>query len=114
MKFCGMFHDGIDGSLSSKRVVTFSAFVLCAVAFLADLFFNKRIEPFLFDSMSYIAMAGLGATVMEKFSSRTPMQGAYQNMNQVSPISPVSPIIPPTPPTKIRGTPIPLQEQPLL
>jgi hypothetical protein len=65
-----MLADGTDGSVSSKRVVTFSAFLMCAIAFLSDLFLGMKIESFLFESMSYIAMAGLGATVAEKFSSR--------------------------------------------
>lgn len=64
-----MLADGTDGSVSSKRVVTSSAFLMCAIAFLSNLFLNMKIEQFLFESMSYIAMAGLGATVAEKFSS---------------------------------------------
>lgn len=65
-----MLTDGTDGSVSSKRVVTFSAFLMCVIAFLSDLFLGMKIEQFIFESMSYIAMAGLGATVAEKFSSR--------------------------------------------
>lgn len=64
-----MLCDGIDGSVSSRRVVTLLAFLLCAIAFIANLFFKMKIDQFIFDSMSYIAMAGLGATVAEKFSS---------------------------------------------
>ena len=65
-----MLQDGHDGSVSSKRVVTFVAFLLCAIAFLANLFYHLTIEQFLFDSMSYIAMTGLGVTVAEKFAAK--------------------------------------------
>jgi len=69
MRWDSMLEDGIDGSLSSRRVVTFIAFALCATAFIANLFFDMKIDQFIFDSMSYIAMVGLGATVAEKFSN---------------------------------------------
>jgi hypothetical protein len=98
----GMLSDSIDGSLSSKRVVTLSAFLLCATAFIANLFFQLKIDQFIFDSMAYIAMAGLGATVAEKFSSR-PAYNSQLALYQRSPIS-----------TQIRGTPLPRQEYPEL
>lgn len=66
-----MFQDGIDGSLSSKRVVTFLAFLLCAIAFIANLFWGYKVETFMYEGMIYLAMAGLGVTVAEKFSSRS-------------------------------------------
>lgn len=62
--------DGHDGSLSSKRVVTVAAFVLCAIAFLANLFGGYKIDEFIYNSMMYIVVAGLTATASEKFSSR--------------------------------------------
>jgi hypothetical protein len=65
-----MFRDGIDGSLSSRRVVTFLAFVFCSIAFFANLFFGKQIDTNIFEGMMYIAIVGLGTTVAEKFSSR--------------------------------------------
>ena len=65
-----MFRDGIDGSVSSRRVVTFLAFVFCSIAFFANLFFGKQIDPNIFEGMMYIAIVGLGVTVAEKFSSR--------------------------------------------
>ena len=65
-----LLKDGIDGSWSSRRVVTFSAFVFCSIAFFANLFFEKKIDANIFDGMMFIAVAGLGETVTEKFSSR--------------------------------------------
>ena len=63
----GMLKDSHDESISSKRVIAFAAFLLCAVAFVANLFWNYRVEPFMFDAMIYLAMVGIGATAVEKF-----------------------------------------------
>jgi hypothetical protein len=65
----GMLEDSHNKSLSSKRVVTFLAFVLCGVAFMANLFWDYQVEPYMFEGMVYIAMAGLGFTASEKFAS---------------------------------------------
>ena len=64
-----MLADGDDGSVSSKRVITLLAFVMCSVAFMVDLLTNLKAEPHLFDSMMYIVIAGLGFTASEKFAS---------------------------------------------
>jgi len=65
-----MLQDGSNGSISSKRVVTFLAFLLCAIAFCVDLFSQFTVTPALFDSMMYITIAGLGFTASEKFASK--------------------------------------------
>jgi hypothetical protein len=65
-----LLKDGHDSTWSSKRVVTFMAFLLCAVAFLADVFWDKTITQALFDGMMYIVVAGLGFTASEKFASK--------------------------------------------
>ena len=67
--FYSLLKDGQDGTWSSKRMVTFLAFLLCAVAFLADIFLEKKVTQGLFDGMMYIVIAGLGFTASEKFSS---------------------------------------------
>jgi len=66
-----LFEDGENGSLSSKRLITFLAFILCSIAFISNLFFNKTVETYMFEGMVYITMAGLGVTVAEKFTSKT-------------------------------------------
>lgn len=91
-----MLLDGHDGTLSSKRVITFIAFVLSSIAFVANLFWGYKVEPFMFESMIYLAMVGLGVTASEKFapkftSTQSPMQPTYYR-----PIN-----------RDIRGTPIP-------
>jgi hypothetical protein len=48
---------------SSKRTITF-------LAFLAELFFEKKINPQTFDTMFYLVIGGLGFTASEKFVSK--------------------------------------------
>lgn len=64
----GLLDDGHDGTLSSKRVITFIAFVLCATAFVANLFWGFEVKQFMYESMIYLTMVGLGVTVTEKFA----------------------------------------------
>ena len=56
-----------DPAVSSKRVITFLAFLLCAAAFIA-MIYGYPIDQKLFDSMMYIVIAGLGFTASEKFA----------------------------------------------
>ena len=65
-----MLQDNDNGSVSSKRVITLLAFLLCAIAFMVDLFTEHDAKPALFDSMMYIVVAGLGFTASEKFAKR--------------------------------------------
>jgi len=63
-----MLSDGINNTISSKRVVTVLAFILCGVAFISDLFWGFKVEKASFDAMMYIVVAGLGFTASEKFT----------------------------------------------
>ena len=65
-----MLEDGINGSVSSKRVVTFTAFFLCAMGFVSNLFWGFKIDEFIFNAMMYIVIAGLGFTGLEKFAPK--------------------------------------------
>lgn len=65
--------DGTDELLSSKRVITALAFALCSIAFLADVFWDKKVEPHIFGGMIYIVIAGLGFTASENFTKNTPI-----------------------------------------
>lgn len=71
-----MFQDGVDGTLSSRRVITFLAFIICSISYMFDQFTNFSAKVELFDSMIYLVIAGLGFTVTEKFARRnkTPKQ----------------------------------------
>ena len=62
-----MLSDGTDDGISSKRVITFLAFLLCAWGFIASII-GYQVDSKLFDSMMYIVIAGLGFTASEKFS----------------------------------------------
>lgn len=64
-----MLSDGHNDSWSSKRVITFLAFIMCSAAFIGNVFFGKTVDAALFDSMMYIVVAGLGFTASEKFAS---------------------------------------------
>jgi len=64
-----MLADGTNGSVSSKRVVTLIAFLLCAYGFIANIY-GYHMDTKLFDSMMYIVIAGLGFTASEKFAKK--------------------------------------------
>ena len=55
---------------SSKRTITFLAFLLLAMGFIAELFFEKKINPQTFDTMFYLVIGGLGFTASEKFVNK--------------------------------------------
>lgn len=60
-----------DGSeISHKRVITFAAFILLAVAFLLDLFFDIKVSDTLTNIMENLVMFGFGSTVVEKFAKK--------------------------------------------
>ena len=64
-----MLADSVNGSISSKRVITFLAFIVCVYGFIADIH-GYKITPALFESMIYIVIAGLGFTASEKFAKK--------------------------------------------
>lgn len=68
--FASMISDSANGSVSSKRVITLLAFLMCSIAFMVDLFTDYETKPYLFDSMMYIVIAGLGFTASEKFAPK--------------------------------------------
>jgi hypothetical protein len=75
--FKSLLQDGEDGTWSSKRVVTFFAFVFCSIAFFANLFFNLEVNEYMFEGMMFIAIAGLGVTVTERFADRKSSSDKY-------------------------------------
>ena len=56
--------------VSSKRVITFLTFLICAAAFISQTWFGTSIDNKIFDSLMYIVIAGLGFTASEKFASK--------------------------------------------
>ena len=69
-KLASILQDGEDDGISSKRLVTLLAFIMCSIAFMVDLFTTYEVKPALFDSMMYIVVAGLGFTATEKFATK--------------------------------------------
>lgn len=65
-----MISDGVNGSISSKRVITFMATSLVALAFVLNLFWDLDVDQNMYDSMMMIVIAGLGTTVAEKFAKK--------------------------------------------
>ena len=63
-----------QGNPSSKRAVTLLASLLMAVGFIANLFWDYTIDQFIFESVMYIVIAGLGITGAEKFAPKTQSQ----------------------------------------
>ena len=59
-----------ENNPSSKRMITFLAFLLLAIGFIAEMFFEKRVNPQTFDTMMYTVLGGLGFTASEKFVSK--------------------------------------------
>jgi hypothetical protein len=56
-----------ESNPSSKRTITFLAFLLLAVGFIAEMFFEKKVNPTTYEYMMYIVIGGLGFTASEKF-----------------------------------------------
>ena len=59
----------MNGTVSSKRVVTLLAFLICAGGFIA-MVYGHPIDSKIYDSMMYIVIAGLGFTASEKFTKK--------------------------------------------
>lgn len=56
--------------VSVKRVITFAAFVLLAVAFILDLSCNITLQDKLIDVMEMLVVSGFTGTVVEKFAPK--------------------------------------------
>ena len=59
-----------ENNPSSKRVITFLAFLLLATGFIAEMFFERKVNPSTYETMMYIVIGGLGFTASEKFTSK--------------------------------------------
>ena len=69
--FKNMLSGNPDGSgVSSKRFITFSSFILCAVAFICNIFLDIPLKDYVYEGMLYLVAAGLGFTTLEHFSKK--------------------------------------------
>ena len=73
-----MLHDN-DGYISSKRVITIIAVLLLIVITISNLYWAYSIEPFIFESIMWIVMAGLGTATLEKFATAWKERGTPNN-----------------------------------
>ena len=68
--FISLLSDGVNETVSSKRVVTLLAFLLCSAAFISNTWFGYKVDTGLFNSLMYIVIGGLGFTASEKFAPK--------------------------------------------
>jgi len=59
-----------ENNPSSKRVITFLAFLLLATGFIAEMFFERKVNHSTYETMMYIVIGGLGFTASEKFTKK--------------------------------------------
>ena len=59
---------GVKDEVSSKRVITFLAFLWVSIAFLVNVFMEVPLEEHIFDGMLYLVISGMGLSAFEKFS----------------------------------------------
>lgn len=59
-----------SGAISSKRTISLAAFIACIVGFFGNLFFGLKMDEFIYNSMMYISIAGMGMTVPEKWAPK--------------------------------------------
>jgi hypothetical protein len=67
--------------ISSKRVITALSFLLLAIAFVANLFFDFTIEDNVYNGMYYITLGGLGFTASEKFTTNKGEKNKEEEIN---------------------------------
>lgn len=67
-----LLNDG--GKVSSKRLVTLLAFIMMSIGFISNLFWDFKIDRFIYESMQWIVMVGLGVTASEKFTKKTDLK----------------------------------------
>ena len=68
--FVRMLSGESETNPNNKRIITFMAFVLIVIGFIAELFFEKKVSPQTFDAIMYIVLGGLGFTASEKFTKK--------------------------------------------
>ena len=60
----------VDGRLSSKRIFTLLGFIMIMSGFYGDLIWDLTVAPVVFESVTFIVIAGLGFTGAEKFAPK--------------------------------------------
>lgn len=68
--FVKMLSGESEANPSSKRTITFLAFLLLATGFIAEMFFERKVNTETYNIMMYIVLGGLGFTASEKFAPK--------------------------------------------
>ena len=76
MKWLSSALNGLDGHVSSKRLVTLISFMCIVVAFLVNVFMDIPLQEHVYDGMLYLVMAGMGFSSFEKFSPKHAHKGS--------------------------------------
>lgn len=72
-----------NGRVSSKRLIAILAFILMATGFIANLFWDQTIDEFIYESMKWIVIGGLGFTASERFGFKDkPIKDENKNENK--------------------------------
>lgn len=71
-----------SNKISSKRVITVLAFVMMSLGFVTNLAFDWTIEQYIYDSMSYIVITGLGFTASEWLFKRASPKDKTNNTDE--------------------------------
>ena len=74
---------GLDGHISSKRLVTLISFLCIVVAFMVNVFMEITLEEHVYDGMLYLVMSGMGFSSFEKFSPEHAHKPAESKSNEV-------------------------------
>jgi hypothetical protein len=61
-----------NGSPSSKRLIVILCIILMSVGYIANLFWGYTVQEFMFNSIMYIVIGGMGITGVEKFAPKSP------------------------------------------
>lgn len=56
--------------ISSKRFISFLAFIMMSIGFLSNLYFNYDVEEHMYKSMEWIVEIGLGTILLEPFTRK--------------------------------------------
>jgi hypothetical protein len=67
-----------NGNPSSKRLVTLVCTTLMAIGFIANLFWEFKMDEFIFNSVMYIIIGGMGITGVEKFAPKSPIDNTAE------------------------------------
>lgn len=83
--FIQVFQD-VDGQFSSKRLFILISILVLIISWVCNLFYQMKLEEFIFEGFLYIVVVGLGVTTAEKFSrkSKVSNDSGFEELKQIS------------------------------